>query len=87
MEGRNIDWYDSEDDDEWVWFEEGEPEKRKGGKMKSYYIQFKDKTTRSAFVDATTEKDAINQVMEDYVEDKKNFTVVSIIQVEDEDGY
>lgn len=86
MEGRNIDWYDSEDDDEWVWFDVEESEKHRGGKMKSYYIQFKDTTTKSAFVDAVTEREAINQVMEDYSEDKKKFTIISIIQVEEEDG-
>jgi len=92
MNDKNKEWWDSSNDDDWDWdwvnpddYEVNE--KRKGGKMKSYYVQFKDSTTHSALIDATSESDAIAQVLEDYLEDPNtsDVDIISIIEVDDED--
>ncbi len=90
MNDKNKDWWDSSEDDDWDWVNPDEyevNEKRKGGKMKSYYVQFKDSTTHSALIDATSESDAIAQVLEDYLEDPNtsDVDIISIIEVDDED--
>jgi len=90
MKDTNKDWWDSSHEDDWDWVNPDDyevTEKRKGGKMKSYYIQFKDDTTHSALIDATSEKDAITQVLEDYLEDSNtsDVSIISIIEVDDED--
>jgi hypothetical protein len=90
MNDKNKEWWDSSNHDDWDWVNPDEYEaieKRKGGKMKSYYIQFKDATTHSALIDATSEKDAIAQVLEDYLEDPNtsDVSIISIIEVDDED--
>ena len=90
MNDKNKEWWDSSDDDDWDWVNPDDyevNEKRKGGKMKSYYIQFKDSTTHSALIDATNESDAIAQVLEDYLEDPNtsDVDIISIIEVDDED--
>ena len=90
MNDKNKEWWDSSNDDDWDWVNPDDQEvneKRKGGKMKSYYVQFKDDTTHSALIDATTEGDAIAQVMEDYLEDPNtsDVDIISIIEVDDED--
>ena len=90
MNDKSKEWWASSDADDWDWVNPDDQEfneKRKGGKMKSYYVQFKDSTTHSALIDATSEGDAIAQVLEDYLEDPNtsDVDIISIIEVDDED--
>ena len=88
MNGNENDWWDSPEEDEWVWF--GGPEeadaKNRGRKLKSYAVQYKDDVIRSVEVDASSEKDAISQVLEEYAEydnssRDRDITVISVIEV------
>jgi len=90
MSGNNLDWFDSSDEDEWYWDDPNDyREDKRKGKMKSYYVQFKDDTTHSAQIDAHNEKDAIAQILEDYLEDPatSDVSILSIIEVKEDEDY
>ena len=79
------DWWESEEDVEWDWIDEYVTHSSRAD-LKCFSISFKGsgKGIRSVEIDAASEKDAVNQVLEDYLEEgeKKDFSIVSIIEVD-----
>lgn len=77
--------WESDEDVEWDWRDTYSTQS--GGKnLKCFSISFKGSngSIRSVEIDAASEKDAVNQVLEDYLEEgeKKDFSIVSIIEVD-----
>jgi|TARA_R110001583_G_scaffold155661_1_gene307311 hypothetical protein len=88
MKGNEKDWWDSSpEEDEWVWFEEGDEEDRpkKSLKLKTYAVQFHqtDKIT-SVEIDGVSERDAIKQLTEEFGVEKLEglFKIISVIEVD-----
>ena len=87
MKGKDSDWWESEDDEwEWVGAPVEEEDKKRGPKLRTFSVQFKDDVIRSVEIDASSERDAISQVLEEYVESDnlKDITIISVIEVDDE---
>jgi len=89
MKGNENDWWDSPEEDEWVWFGGDEEDRPKSShKLKTYAVQYRTDQMRSIEVDGFSERDAIKQVMEEHLEQakSKDITIISVIEVDYDEG-
>tara|TARA_R100001594_G_scaffold85067_1_gene119517 strand:- start:1710 stop:1976 length:267 start_codon:yes stop_codon:yes gene_type:complete len=85
MSDEKKDWWDSCEEDEWDWFDGTEKDRQKPLlKLKTYAVQYKTDTMHSVEVDGISERDAIQQLTEEFgVEMSKGmFKIISVIEVD-----
>ena len=85
MKGNERDWWDSPEDDEWVWFgghEDGLDQPKNLLKLKTFAVQFKtNEGMKSVEIDGISERDAIQQLTEEF-QATDPFEIISVIEVD-----
>jgi len=86
MNGNEKDWWDSSEDDEWVWFDGHEEDRPKPIlRLKTFAVQYKtDEVMKSVEVDGISERDAIKQLTEELGAETSEglFKIISVIEVD-----
>tara|TARA_R100000008_G_C3518871_1_gene132889 strand:- start:141 stop:413 length:273 start_codon:yes stop_codon:yes gene_type:complete len=81
------DWWETDEDDEWEWFSDQEDDAdnpRCLVKLRTYAVQFRTDKMHSVEIDGISERDAIQQLTEEFRTEmeKESFKIISVIEVD-----